>query len=151
MPANDLRKLEKVTVDACQAACEKEQQCSAYSYDKWYKWCYLKSSVTTVFLDPSSITAIRNGAGTPAKDGMQAIASRAEITIRVRRNRDAVGKAVAEKTAPSLDRCRNFCTEDSTCISFSFVQSGQQCRLYTSIDNIEVRQGAETGFKMQKP
>jgi hypothetical protein len=143
MYGGDLSTLDLPDPGSCLSTCQSDSRCRAFSYDKWNKKCFLKDRVTVINLEPNSVSG--------TKDGTQAKRSNAEITIQRRRTKGVIGKMLSEKTALSINTCQRFCTEDTGCVAFSFALSRRQCQLYTSIDDIEPRQGVESGYKRQHP
>ena len=59
LPGADLRRLRKVSFDACRAACSSSEACHALTYNKRFRACFLKGSVPRSALDRDAISWIK--------------------------------------------------------------------------------------------
>jgi hypothetical protein len=144
MTGSDTRKLVKVAHAVCATACERDRSCRAYSYDKWNKWCYLKSGTNSLTLDPSSISGVKLGTKQP-------VASPEIIRIDPRGSKRLVGSAYNSLKIPSLDQCSSNCRESARCLGYTFVQVTQICDLFSEVGSIAANTGARSGIKTQNP
>jgi hypothetical protein len=144
MNKGDLRStLKKIELNKCVASCEAEKSCQAYSFDKWNKWCYLKSSVSTLALEPSATTGIKKNAAEPPKSG-------ASIRIDLRGAKLFEGKS-RNATAKSPDACEQTCEQDGQCLGFTFSKREQACRLFDDISTFSSDTDSISGIKTQYP
>lgn len=139
----DLRRLERVELGKCRTTCEPDLACSAYSYDKLNRWCFLKSKPTALSLDPGSISAVRDDAPQPSK-------STSEIRFDPR-NAKALSGSHQEAKSTSGKECEQKCLQDSQCLGYTFATKTLACSLFNEIANISANRFAISGLKTQAP
>lgn len=139
----DLRRLERVDVNKCSTACAADTACQAYSYDKWNRWCFLKSKVTTLTLEPSSLSAIRKELEEPTR-------SNAETRIEMRVGKHLEGSHVRHDTVSAAE-CQRQCEADKKCMGYTFLENGRSCDLFNEIVSVSSGGLATSGFKTQTP
>jgi hypothetical protein len=144
MYGGDLQKLENLSLRECVAACQSDDNCPAYSYDRWYKFCYLKSSISALLLDPTSISAARaNLKEPPASD----------LPVRFERANDRAltGSEYRDVKASTRKICENACQEDRRCVGYTFAKNNQTCQLFTHIKGFSSENDSFSGMKTQLP
>jgi hypothetical protein len=62
---DDLATLKNINASACESACAANTDCKGYSFDNWNSYCFLKSSVGSLRLEPRSTTGVRQGLPPP--------------------------------------------------------------------------------------
>ncbi len=144
LPMGDLRRLERIELSKCSAACESDRDCHAYSYDKWNKWCFLKSKPTKLTLEPGSISAIRKNVNDPAQ-------SDANIRIEPRASKAFEGSHYRTATVPSAEHCEQSCQRDLKCLGYTFFKESGNCDLFDDITTFSLNRSATSGFKTQTP
>jgi PAN domain len=144
MRTGDLRTLKKVGLSACIASCESDIRCQAYSFDKWNEWCFLKSSVTKLVLEPSAITGIRKTIDPP---------SQSDSTIRIDRRaaKTLEGKVLKKDAAKSPELCEQSCGPDQKCLGFTFSKKTEACQLFGDITTLSLDRESVSGVKTQSP
>jgi hypothetical protein len=139
----DSRRLQNVELSQCKATCKSDRQCKAFSYDKWNKWCFLKSTVTTLTLDPSSISGVREASNDPEQ-------TKAPIRMEVLGPPKVLrGSVYGTASFAAASECQKACEQDRKCLGFAFTPSDQHCRLFDSIQTIEREDGVASGYKNQ--
>ena len=139
---NDFRTIRGIDLLSCVSACRQESQCQAYSFDKWNRFCFLKSDVDELRIDPRSISGVRLGAPTPA------ISS---IPISMERYRDKYfpGSGYKSITNSSVDICETACQSESACLAFSFQKAAHRCQLFDNTGEYFSNKGVDSGAKRQ--
>jgi hypothetical protein len=140
----DLRTVKRVDHAKCVAACRSDERCRAYSYDKWNRWCFLKSGIGSLLLDPSSSTGVRGATGEPAVS---------ELAPRLDRRsaKKFSGQEYRTAAGPSAESCETMCQQDTKCLGYTFVGSAQKCQLFERIDTFSNDRNAASGVKTQTP
>jgi PAN domain len=123
--------------------CESSQSCQAYSYDKWKKFCYLKSNLKPLTLDSSSIVGVRAGAGVPT-------VSDAPIRMEHRSARFE-GSHTNAAPAQAADSCRESCEREQKCLGYTFLTISRECNLFGEITSLVRDKNFVSGFKKQNP
>jgi len=141
--SGDYKRAENIDVEACAALCSSDDDCKAYSYDKWNRFCFLKNQTGPLLLEPSSIVGVRAG--------IQIARANSAAQIDKRPNRGLVGKVESSRASANFDSCKAACTNSKSCVSFSYVKSGNQCQLYSSVDDHKSQEGVDSGIKRQAP
>lgn len=139
----DSRKVESIEIKECVATCQEDAACRAYSYDRWTKACYLKSSVAVLNLDPTSTSGIRSGLPP---------APRSTSPVRISR---LVSKAFNGTSrsirAASREACEQDCQQDRSCLGYTFSRNNKTCNVFDSIDTYQPNTSAISGLKTQNP
>jgi hypothetical protein len=144
MKGGELRTLKKIELDKCSAACQSEKSCHAFSFDKWNKWCFLKSTVSSLILEPSTITGVRKNAGGPATS---------DVAVRMERRpaKSFEGSGLRNVSVGSPESCQQACEHDAKCLGFTFSRADQACKLFENIGTFSPNGNSTSGFKTQYP
>lgn len=134
----------EVTRDWCVSACQANDQCLAYTFDKWNGHCSLKSSVGLLHVEAKGDTGVRN---------QSLVVHNAELPVRFCAYN---GYAFQDETRQtyensSTDSCRKLCNGDKSCIAFTFVGSSNTCRILGTTTKPVRDSAATSGVKAQKP
>jgi hypothetical protein len=140
----DYRKIAQASENVCAKTCEQDGKCQAYSYDKWTRSCYLKSSVGAINLEPSSNLGIRAGVETPP---LSNVVSRIDPV----NSKKISGTVFSERPATSKAGCEASCRDDRKCVGFSFAQRTKACALFATIEAFLRDADATSGVKTQNP
>jgi parallel beta-helix repeat protein len=140
----DLSTLRKTDLGSCIAACKAEPQCQAYSFDKWNRYCFLKSGIDALRLDPRSITGIRQDLPTP---------SAASDPINMERYRGKVFPGDGYKTIAhtQFETCQSTCNQEQACVAFTFEKKNQLCHLFDTTGEYFANSQTDSGIKRQAP
>jgi hypothetical protein len=139
----DLRSL-NVDRKTCASACEGDPSCKAYSYDKWKGYCYLKSTLVSLVLNPASLSGVRGSLGEPGTS---------ELKIRMERSqaRKFFGGDFLFTTKSTLESCEIKCQQDERCVGLTFEKGEDGCRLFKSIAGSAREKNATSAIKTQAP
>src|SRR4029077_9366235 len=144
LPNGDLRRLERVELNKCAATCDSDRECKGHSYDKWNKWCFLKSNISALTLDPSSMSGVRNSTDAPQE-------AKTPIRIDPLASKALRGSPYRSSPLKSTQDCQQSCEQDQSCLGFTFRDGDRQCRLFDDIKTVEREHGATSGYKTQSP
>ena len=61
MQGGDYHKQRGISLDQCENLCKRDSRCRAYSYDVWNRYCFLKSSINPLRIEPRSVTSVAKG------------------------------------------------------------------------------------------
>jgi hypothetical protein len=129
--------------EKCSSACSREDRCRGYSFDKWNNYCYLKSKITSLRMDPRSISGLRAGLPSPSAS---AIVTKMERY----RGRAFSGSGYRSVKAAKFEGCETECQRDDKCVAYTFQNAGQSCTLYdTTTAAYMPSKGSESGGKVQ--
>ena len=142
LPQGDLRRLEGVELSKCVATCESDRECKAYSYDKWNRWCFLKSNIATLTLDPASISGVRKAVDVPQE-------ATSPIRIEPLVSKALRGSSYRTSSLKSAQGCQQSCEQDRKCLGFTFTTSRQRCELFDNIKTVDRGSGVTSGYKTQ--
>lgn len=138
----DLRELKNISQEACMAACSADANCQAFVFDKWNKWCFLKSIIGTLRIDPKYISGTRAGSSIPAK-------SNAETVIERFRGKAFPYEGQNTRLASSLEECEQRCVSDQSCVAMTYFRKTKQCRLMENTGEYFSDKDADVGIKRQ--
>lgn len=141
LPQGDSKRLERVDQTKCASVCTQKLECRAYSYDKWNRWCFLKSKVTSLTFDPSSVSAVRGNSEQPSASGTL-------VRIEQRTSQAFEGPYTAGPK-PSSEECASECDSRAECLGYSYLRDRKSCRLFTDITGVVSNADAVSGFKTQ--
>jgi hypothetical protein len=142
LPGEDLSKMTNVTMGDCAAACTRNSQCQAYSFDKWNRFCFLKSRVSSLKLDPRSVTGVR--VDLPA-------APLADDPVAMSRYRGKIfpGSGYRTLSQTQFEACESACKDDNTCVAFTFYKEDRSCRLFDRTGEYFANRQTDSGVKTQ--
>jgi hypothetical protein len=144
MFGGDLRKIQKVELKTCAAACLADRQCRGYSFDRWNRYCYLKSTVNALTFDPSSTTGLRANIDDPGY-------SKVEYRIDRRANKSLEGSNSVKVGISGVEDCDRSCAADKACFGFTFEKPRSVCRMFSAINTFKPDRSATSGIKTQSP
>ncbi len=140
-PSSDIRTLKNVDLSKCASACETDRDCSVYTFDKWNRWCFLKSRAIALSFEPRSTTGVKVGIELPPL-------SDSAIRIDHHLGRKFIG--TSRKFSGILTEvCEKICQGDDGCIGYTFFQREQSCYLFDKISSYASDARAKSGLKTQ--
>lgn len=143
LAGGDLRTIKQTYLDICEKSCARDNSCQAFAFDKWNKWCFLKSSVAApLTLEPSSIVGVRRSLPEPSSSQ---IASRIERRIR----RTFVGSPYRTTEQASLEKCEHECQADDKCIAYTYVRPRSSCKAFDRVESVANDLQTVSGTKTQ--
>src|SRR4029077_2858656 len=107
--------MKQVDLPVCISACQTNRQCRAFSYDKWNRYCFLKSQIGALSLDPRSVTGVAENAPPPAM-------ATGPITMERYRGKGFPG-AGYRTLGGTFETCEAACRTDQACVAFTFDKS----------------------------
>jgi hypothetical protein len=141
MDGGDYHKQRGVSLDQCGDLCKRDVRCQAYSYDAWNRYCFLKSSLKPLRLEPRCITFVANGASVSYDER--------EPIIQRRSQKAFPNDPYLQANAPSYADCAQRCLKDKRCEAFNFYQSARRCNLIEKPKEYSDDRGADVGIKVQ--
>jgi tetratricopeptide (TPR) repeat protein len=147
MPNTDLlgSLIGKIDADSpaqCQTACGNNQACNAYSFNRWNSVCFLKSEATLRFLDPSTMSGLKDETYPPP-------ISDAIVAMLRFRNKAFSGEPASAGRTSRFEDCEANCEKSKYCIAFSFVKTESMCRLFEQAGEYTSDEGVDSGAKRQ--
>ena len=116
-------------MENCEASCEGDKNCFAYSYKKSARMCSIKNVSMAMRLDPLWQTGVRAGFKKPRK-------SRNSIRKKVmdiQYGKQLTGKIVVVGQATSVETCAEQCDNADKCLGVTFAANKNQCQLFESV------------------
>jgi hypothetical protein len=141
MEGGDYHKQRGVSLDQCGNLCKRDSRCRAYSYDAWNRYCFLKSSLKPLRLEPRSITFVPSGVSIGYDER--------EPIIQRRPQKAFPNDPYLQANAQSYGDCAQRCLKDKRCEAFNFYQSARRCNLIEKPKEYSDDRGAEVGIKVQ--
>jgi hypothetical protein len=141
MDGGDYHKQRGISQDQCESLCKKDSRCRAYSYDVWNRYCFLKSSVNPLRLEPRSVTFVASGATVTYDES--------EPVIQRRPQKAFPNEPYLQANAQSYGDCSQRCLKDKRCEAFNFYASTRRCNLIEKPKEYSDVWGAEIGIKVQ--
>ncbi|MEQ1710880.1 MAG: tetratricopeptide repeat protein [Hyphomicrobium sp.] len=145
LEGGDLRHMKGLDRAACARACASDNDCRAFTYDKWNRWCFLKSQVGSMRLDPKYQSSFRKGHAAPDTS------SAATVIERYRKKNFPQGQKISEQSAASYEECESRCDAGSDCVAFVYASKSRQCRLLSDADEYFSSTDTDSGVKRQAP
>jgi len=141
MEGGDYHKQRNVSSDQCEKMCKLDSRCQAYSYDAWNGYCFLKSAIGPLRLEPRSVTFVAKGA-TISYDGRAPIIQR-------RQQKSFPNEPYLQAKAQSYGDCAQRCLRDKRCEGFNFYVSARRCNLIEKPKEYSDDRTADVGIKVQ--
>jgi hypothetical protein len=138
----DIEKLSSASAQDCASACRKNPACRAYSYDKWNHYCFPKSSVGVLRLEPRAVSGVIEGEPTPKK-----AASR--ITMEQYHGRAFPGARFKTLIVEQPEDCQEICRQEEACVAYTFLWTNSKCQLLGKAGEYFPNEDAESGGKKQ--
>jgi len=138
----DLRRANGIDHNQCQTLCQSEIQCRAYTFDKWNRWCFLKSAVRALRLDPKYVSAIKNGTSKPPPSSVS-------ITIERYRNKAFPWSGQEAHKTDTVEQCEARCKDATSCVAFTYFKQTKLCRLMAETGEYFSDPNADSGVKRQ--
>jgi hypothetical protein len=127
---------------ACAQRCSKASGCAGFTYDKWNKWCFLKTSAAELRLEPKTVSGIRTSVSMPGRSG-------ANMIVKHYRGKTFPYKGYKTAERKSFDSCKSWCLEEGKCVAYSFEKSSRSCRLLDTAGEYFSDAGVDSGVKRQ--
>jgi hypothetical protein len=129
-------------IEECESFCASSGSCAAYTYNRWAKLCFLKSSVGDLKMNARVTSGVKDTYGTPAE-------SNNTITFEHFRQKGFLTSGTPAPTAFSSDGCENACRQWGACIAYTFHSGQNRCDLYDVTDEYYSQPGSMSGAKRQ--
>ena len=143
MEGGDYQRERGISLDQCEDRCKRDSRCRAFSYDMWNRFCFLKSSINPLRLEPRNITSVRPGITVTNDDR--------EPVIQRRSQKAFPNDPYLQANAQSYEDCSQRCLKDKRCEAFNFYQLSRRCNLIEKPKEYSDARGAEIGIKVQIP
>ncbi len=104
----------------------------------------LKNGLSSLTLSAKSIAGVRRELGQPA-------ASDGSIEIERYRGKGFPDTPARTLNVVSADACQEACSTDQSCIAYTFLKSGQICKIFEDTGEYFSNADADSGVKLQKP
>jgi hypothetical protein len=103
---------QRISSDQCEKLCRRDSRCRAYSYDAWNHYCFLKSALGPLRLEPRSVTYVAGGAAV-SYDARDPIIER-------RVQKSFPNDPYLQANAQRYGDCAQRCLRDKRCEAFNF-------------------------------
>ncbi len=133
----DYATLKSVSLSQCRSACINDRLCTAVTYNRAVRYCFLKDDAALL---------VRN------KDAVASISGRKNSdvytsTISVHSGFDIAGRDYRRARGQSFLGCFVECMKDDVCRAFSYVRKTNDCWLKSSIGTMRKKVGVDLGIK----
>jgi hypothetical protein len=127
----------------CERRCGSDQRCRAYTFNKWEKACFLKSSIGTVRLEPQGVTGVATSE--VVKEDQRA------PFIQKSRSRGFGGDPYKVLQSRGYEGCAAACLAETECLGFNFARSRRTCFLMSSsLGKPKSANAIDAGIKVQR-
>lgn len=126
-----------VSLDDCEASCQANSSCEAYTYNLARKACFLKSGGRTVLSNALSVTGY--------KAELESSLIKSPFTIMERT--DIPGGDYRKLSLTDFSDCLRACESDRSCEAFTFVKKMSVCWLKNSVSTPTVFRRAVSGIR----
>jgi hypothetical protein len=137
----DFQTLKNVDLQSCISVCSVEPRCQGYSFDKWNRYCFLKSNMKLLRLDPRSTSGIRPGLSVPPP---------ASDAVQIERHRGKTFPGTGYRTFKMSELgCVSACRQESNCVAYTYQTDERHCHLFSSADEYFSATLSNSGLKTQ--
>ena len=141
LTGSDLRKLTDVDLKICSAACLSDNQCQAFSFNKWSHQCSLRGTIVSVRFEPSSIAGVY-GSLPPVTDAPWEM-------VRIPYH-GFNSEADRFQIASSFEQCELACQNEQSCVGLSYLYEQKTCKLFQAIGEYSPDEQSDSGIKHQR-
>lgn len=139
----DYQVLRNQSQAGCESRCKSDVRCRAYTFNKWERVCFLKSSAKVARIEPRGISGVL---------AMEQIrTSLRPPTIERLRSRRFPSRPYRSQKAADYDGCARACAADQSCLGFNFAKADGSCALIATLDKTALDNGTDAGMKWQAP
>ncbi len=142
LQGGDIEKISSASAQDCASTCRKNPACRAYSYDKWNHYCFPKSSVGLLRLEPRAVSGVIEGEPAPKK-----VASR--VTMEQYHGRAFPGAGFKTLIVEQPEDCQEICRQEEACVAYTFFWTNSKCQLLGKAGAYFPNEEAESGGKKQ--
>ncbi|WP_420737773.1 PAN domain-containing protein [Bradyrhizobium japonicum] len=140
----DYKIIKGVNFEACISQCKSEDECVAYSFDKWNRYCFLKNRVPSILrIEPNSIVGVVTGTS-PAVSSSSVVMERFG-------NKAFPDAGYRQVAVASYNGCSATCMNEDKCEVFTFRKSDKVCNLIARPGEWWPDSSADSGVKRQIP
>lgn len=133
----DYETLRSISLAQCQKACERDRSCSAATYNKRERFCFLKSDAALVVGNADAVAYIDD-----------AISDRIFVsTFIMAAGRDMAGGDYRAVRNTDFIKCYLECEADQQCRAFAYVRKQKQCWLKNRLGNVSRKNGVDLGLR----
>lgn len=140
--SDEATKLRTIDLQACVSACRKKESCKAYTFDKWNRVCYLKSTIGDFKLNPRSSSGVREDVRIPK-------APSGDITMERYPSKAFPGSGYKSVKSDGPESCEQNCRTEEACIAFTFRLDEGSCHLFKTTGEYFGNELADSGGKRQ--
>jgi hypothetical protein len=138
----DQTKITGVDLAGCENACRSQADCVAYSFDRWNGYCHVKTTITSLRVEPRSDTGIRSDQPPPSR-------SADPVIMENYHQKTFADFSYLSFFGVRLDACREQCRTDQRCIAFTYTKADRVCKLFAKTGQYFPDAGSESGVKDQ--
>ena len=139
----DYQVLRDQSLAGCESQCKSDGRCQAYTFNKWERVCFLKSSAKVARVEPRGIS------GVLATEQIRTTLRPPKIERL--RSRQFPNHPYRSQTAADYDGCARACAADQSCLGFNFAKADRSCALIATLDKSVPGNGTDAGMKWQAP
>jgi hypothetical protein len=136
----DYQRKNSVDLVTCESICKDNSECVAFSFDRWNRVCFLKSTISSLRVEPRSTTGVRGDMPIPSD-------ANDPVTMQRYRGKRFPGNGYSNLTG-SLENCESTC-QTSQCIAYSFSKAARRCTLFSEAGEYFSDNGVDSGVKVQ--
>ena len=130
-----------VSLDACEALCQSDPDCAAWSYVTKTQWCWTKSGVENISYAPGTVSGVVN----PSAVNIEVFERPfMEVTGQDVVGFDMVPNGIRNTT---LSECRDACRNSSSCRAFTWVAKKNICFPKYGASHLREQLGVVSGVK----
>jgi PAN domain len=138
----DIEKFQNVTASECQNHCLENSTCASATYDRWNRFCVLKSRISTLLLSSKSSVWLNEGVVPDFRGSVPEVLKR--------KGKVFPNKPYKTVSADSFDTCALVCLADRKCMGFNLSLSGR-CGLIDTPSEYHTEVNSVIGYKMEAP
>ncbi len=142
LEGGDLSRFQGASQDACERSCSETDDCVAYSYDKWNRWCFLKNGLGLMRFEPKCVIGLLKDAGEPKR-------ATTAIIMQRYRGKEFPGDGYARRKGRSMEACEEICRKDTACVAYTFAKPEEACKLFDDAPEYHSEDAADSGVKRQ--
>jgi len=139
----DYQVLRDQSLAGCEDLCKSDARCRAYTFNKWERVCFLKSSAKVARVEPRGISGVRTSE--------QIRTSLRPPTIERLRSRRFPSQPYRLQKTTDYNGCARACAADQSCLGFNFARGDGSCALIATLDKTVPGNGTDAGMKWQAP
>jgi hypothetical protein len=141
LTSSTTKTIQNVELEDCATACQSDNQCQAFSYNKWDRQCSFKQAAGSLRFDPRSVSGIAANLAMPTL-------SNEPITLQCITGKGVRNEGYRRTPNATFEQCKMECQIEKACSAFTYSDTLEECKLLETVNQV-IDETVVLGLKLQ--